>query len=281
MRSKQDATWRRGMVVMLLAASGLSLSVPASGVLSRGLSFGVLPYKTPQRLLSDLAPLTDAFNQSTSRPVSIQTAKNYSEFLQRTRSESFDILLTAPHFARLAETESHYQPIAMTGYQVQAVLLVSKNAKIKSVADLQGKVIAMPQREAMIHHLGLALLRAHGLEAGRNVVLQEAMSNQLAMAAPLRGEADASIGGMLLWQTSGLQQDMRVLAASKNTPGMILMVHSRVPQLTIQALRRAVLEFGNTPQGAVYLKTSGHESWVPVTPGLMRSLDSYARAIPR
>lgn len=271
----------RRVAVAALAASCLALPAPASANITRTLTFGVLPYKTPQRLLSDLAPLSDVLSQGAGRPVSIQTAKSYAEFLQRTRSGDFDLLLTAPHFARLAETQLNYRPIAMTGYQVQAVLLVPTKSSIRSVADLHGKTIAMPEREAMTHQLGLALLKMHGLEVGHNIGLRVAASNQQGMAAPLRGEADASIGSMLLWQTSGLEKEMRALAASRAAPGMILMAHSRVSQLTLENVRGAVLRIGQTPQGAAYLKASGHQSWEPVTPAIMRSLDGYARVTAR
>jgi phosphonate transport system substrate-binding protein len=254
---------------------------PAVAAITQPMTFGVLPYKGPQRLLSDLTPLTDVLSQVAGRPVSLQTARDYAEFLRRTAAGGYDILLTAPHFARLAEIESHYQPIAMTGYQVQAVVLVPTNSPAQSLADLQGKVIGMPQPEAMIYQLGLDLLRRQGLEPGRNITLRGFATNHLAMAAPLRGDADATVGGMLLWRTSGLGQEMRVLAESKPAPGLILMVHSRVPQLTAQGLRQAVLELHKTREGAAYLETSGHLGWHPIAPETMRSLDTYIHFIPR
>lgn len=265
-------------VVLWSLLSALCVTLPLSAAQAEAVTplvFGVLPYKAPQRLAADLAPLIDFLKQTTGRPVAVQTAKDYPTLIESTRRGDYDILLTAPHFARLAQTESHYQPIAMTGYQVQAVVLAPKNSSIRTLADLRGHTLAMPPREALVHYLTLELLRAQGLEPGRTVTLREFINNQLSMAAPLRGDTDASATGMLLWQTSGQKDELRALAESKQLPGIILMAHPRLSPESVQRLRKDILDFAKTPAGQAYLAASGHESWLPVPPNVMPSLDPY------
>lgn len=238
------------------------------------LTFGVFPYLTAKRLVSDFTPLKDFLQQVTGQPVVMVTAPSYREFAERTRNGDYDIVFTPPHFGVQAEKESHFQRIAMTRYQIAAVILVSKDSPLQKLADLRGKTLAVPPKLSLVYLLAVKLLRDQGLAPGRDVSLREFTTNQNSMAAPLRGDADAGATGILLWQKSGQHESMRVLAESPAVSGFFLMGHSRLSSSTIAQLRKRILEFGDTEPGRAYFAATHHGAWLPIDNEVIRHVEA-------
>jgi len=266
---------RRSLLAITCATLGLA---PGAAGAQAALTFGIFPYRTPQWLMTNFAPLRDYLQQASGRRVDMVTAPDYRTYHERVRAGDYDIIFLAPHLARLAEKESQYQRIAMTRYHIQGVIVVPKASPARRVADLRGKTLAVPTSAAFTHALALELLRRHGLEPGRDVTLRELDHNQNSMAAPLRGDADAAVTGILLWTKEGDHDRMRVLAETRAVPGFLLMAHPRLPAATVARLRKITGEFADTPSGKAYFAATGHGAWLPVDDATMRGLDPF---IPR
>ncbi len=56
------------------------------------------------------------------------------------------------------------------------------------------------QRVSIIYQMAEHLLREKGLVPGESVTIVETRTHNNAMHAPLRGEADTSVTGTLLWR---------------------------------------------------------------------------------
>lgn len=261
---------RSGFLVIICLMLGLA---PGAAGAEATLTFGIFPYRTPQWLMTHFAPLRDYLQQASGQRVNMVTAPDYRKYLERIRSGDYDILFTAPHFGRLAEKEYQYQRIAMTRYQIQGVIVVLKTSPIQHVTELRGKTLAVPPSIALTHALALELLHQRGLEPGRDITLREFENNQNSIAAPLRGDADAAVTGILLWGQWGDHKKMRVVAETQTVPGFVLMAHPRVPKATVARLRKITEEFANTSGGKGYFAATGHGAWVSVDDAAMRSLD--------
>lgn len=244
-----------------------------AGAAEPPLTFGIFPYRAPQWLTTTFTPLRDYLQQASGRRVDMVSAPDYQKYLERIRSGNYDIIFTAPHFGRLAEKEHQFQRIAMTRYQIQGVILVPKASSMRQMADLRGKTLAVSPPIALTHVLALELLYRQGLQPGRDIMLREFENNQNSMAAPLRGDADAAITGILLWEKEGDHEKMRVVAETQTVPGLVLMAHPRVPKATVARLRKITEEFAGTPPGQAYFAATGHGAWLPVDDTAMKRLD--------
>ena len=261
----------------------LWLLVATPGVLhAEGeITLGVLPYVTAGQLVEYHTPLKNYIAESLGRPVALITAPDLPGFVERTGKHEYDLILTAPHFGRLAERRDGYQVVVRTLNEIQAAFLVRKDSDIQRLEDLNGKRIMVAQPISMMYQLSVGTLEKKGLVPGKNITIVEARTNNNALSAPLRNEADAGVTGILLWgiATGEQKEQLRLIGTSPSVPGFVLMAHKRVPKRDVDKLRKALLSFRTTPQGEAYFAASGLKGFGPMDNATMSSLDPYTKVL--
>jgi phosphonate transport system substrate-binding protein len=264
-------------LLWLLAAAPCALHAETE------ITLGVFPYVTAGQLAEFHAPLKNYIAKSLGRPTVLVTAPDFLSFDERTHLGEYDLILTAPHFGRLAERRDGYRRVARTLHEVQAVFLVPKDSDIRQLEDLKGKRIMVAQPVSAIYQLAVDTLKKKGLEPGKNITIVDTRTHNNALYAPLRNEADAGITGILLWEKlTGEQKDqLRVIAISHGVPGFMLMAHPRVAKRDVDKLRQALLSFHKTPNGEAYFSATGLKGFGLIDDATMRSLDPYTSVIAR
>lgn len=265
-------------VVLLL---GLAMGPTATADGKPPLTLGVFPYVTPVQLAAFHTPLKDHLAKSLQRPVTLVTAPDFESFVERTRQGQYDIIITAPHMGRLAETRDGYKRLAQTRHVVQGIFLTRKDSHIQKIEDLRGKTLMVAQQVSIIYQMSERLLRENGLVPGESVTIIETRTHNNAMQAPLRGEADASVTGTLLWRVLGEEQkgQMRVIGMTEEAPGFTLMANPRLSAQDIAKIKNLLLEFHRVPGSEVYFSTTGYEKFDPIDDRIMKKLDPYTRVL--
>jgi phosphonate transport system substrate-binding protein len=245
------------------------------------ITLGVLPYVTAGQLVEYHTPLKNYIAESLGRPVALITAPDLLGFVERTGKGEYDLILTAPHFGRLAERRDGYQVVVRTLNEVQAAFLVRKDSDIHRLEDLKNKRIMVAQPVSMMYQLSVATLEKRGLVPGKNITIVEARTNNNALSAPLRNEADAGVTGILLWGLASgeYKEQLRLIATSPSKPGFVLMAHKRIPQQDVIKLRNALLSFRTTPQGEAYFTASGLKGFSLMDRTTLSNLDPYTRVL--
>jgi phosphonate transport system substrate-binding protein len=241
------------------------------------LTLGVFPYVTSAQLIQFHSPLKDYLSKSLGQEVNLVTSPDFPSFIERTQNKEYDIILTAPHFGRLAEKRDGYKPLIMGGSRVQGVFLVKKDSAINSLDDLKNKKIMVVQRTAVIYQLAQQTLAAKGLRNGENITLIETKTHNNAVYAPLRDEADAAVGNHTLWQVlvPEYKDQLKVIGQTNSVPGVIILTHPNVPSKTQHKIQEALINFGKTAEGEAYFKTTAIAGFLPVTAAAMKELDPY------
>ncbi|MFP5409655.1 MAG: phosphate/phosphite/phosphonate ABC transporter substrate-binding protein [Gammaproteobacteria bacterium] len=262
---------------MLLLAFGLALTPHARAVEPAPLVLGVFPYVTPGQLAQFHTPLKDYLARRLQRPVTLVTAPDFISFIDRTREGQYDLIITAPHMGRLAETRDGYQRVAQTGHTVQSVFLARKDSGIARIEDLKGRRVMVAQKSSIIYQMAEEMLRSKGLVPGESVTLIETRTHNNAMHAPLRGEADASVTGTLLWRVLEDEQkkQLRVIGASQEMPGFMLMANRRMSAPDVAKIRGLLLDFHSVPGSESYFATTGYQRFKLIDDRVMRSMDPY------
>lgn len=245
------------------------------------LTLGVFPYVTPVQLASFHTPLKDYLAKSLQRPVSLVTAPDFDSFVDRTREGQYDIIITAPHLGRLAETRDGYKRLAQTRHVVQGIFLARKDSNIRRIEDLRGKNLMIAQKVSIIYQMAEHTLREKGLVPGESVTIVETRTHNNAMHAPLRGEADASVTGTLLWRVlkDDQKDQMRVIGTTEEAPGFMLMANPRLSNRDIAKIRKLLLDFHRVPGSEAYFSTTGYEKFDLIDDKVMKKLDPYTRVL--
>lgn len=264
--------------VMLMAALALNPFCAAASE-KTPLVLGVFPYVTPVQLATFHTPLKDYLAKNLERPVTLVTAPDFMSFVDRTREGQYDMVLTAPHLGRLAEIRDGYNPVVQTSHTVQGFFLARKDSGINTITDLKGKTLMMAQKVSIVYQMAEQTLRENGLVPGETVTIIDTRTHNNAIHAPLRGEADASVTGKLLWHVLDDSQkvQLKLIGTTAETPGFLLMAHSRLSKQDIEPLKKSLLEFHLKPGSESYFTTNGFEKFQSVDEKGMKALDPYTK----
>lgn len=241
------------------------------------LVFGVYPFLSSAQIADRYTPLRDHLAQQLGRPVSLRSAPDFEAFIARTRQGEYDIIFTAPHMGRLAELQSGYHTLAQTGYAIVIVLLTRKDGPIRKLTDLKGHSLAVGARLSMSYQMVDRALAKHGLEIGRDVSFVNTTNFSNVFESLVRKEADAGATGTLLWDSAPEEKHvvLREIWRSQPVPGFLVLAHPRLGKETLDRLKQALLDFGNTPAGKVYFQSTQQVDFRPIGATTLKSIDPY------
>lgn len=238
------------------------------------LKFGLFPYVSPAKLVEHHEHFIEYLESRTGKKIQLITSPDFEIFRKRTQNRDFDIILTAPHFGRLAELQSGYQRIAMTQHQVQAIFLVKPNSAIQGLQDLKGKSITIAAPTSIVYRLAVRQLRDdYGLVNGKNITIITTRTHNNAMYSVIKGESDAAVTGVNLY-TGLLKREgpvVRKIGESPKVPGFMLMANPSLPKDLVAKLHRAAIDFSKTEAGKAYVFTG----YKDIDDATMKSLDAY------
>jgi phosphonate transport system substrate-binding protein len=269
---------KRVMTVLVLCAASLSSLGTAAESDVQPLELAVFPYLSTRAVLTTYEPLQHFLERRLGRKVLLITAPDMRTFLERTQRGEYSYVVTAPHFARLAQMQAGYVPLIRVERNLYGLLVVDKKSRARSVADLRGKVVATPDALAIISMLGVELLRKNGLEPGRDVTVRATASHNSAVLSVQRGDAAAAVTSAtaLKQMPDELRESVRTLASTEEVPHLMFLANANRPPKEVAEMTRLLFEFVNiSPEGRQFLADTGYEGFRKPTAQEMRNLDPF------
>lgn len=254
------------MILLSIHTSSLAAEI--------SIRLGLFPYVNPEKLIEHHKSFVEHLEASAGVSIQILTTSDYQTFLQRTRNNEFDIILTAPHFGRLAEVESGYQRIAMTQHNVQGVYLVKSDSRIQSLSELKGKRLTIAAPSSIIYRLAELQLRdEYSLVDGKNIEITSIGNHNNAIYAVIKGESEVAVTGINLYRGIVKMRGpiVRDIGKTKKLPGFMFMANNKVSAKLVQRLKKSTLEFSSTEAGKSYV----FQGYKPITDNIMTMLDAY------
>ncbi len=264
---------------LALSAAGLAAATENTDVIE----FGILPTLSSRTILTTYQPLRLYLEQHLKRPVQFVTAPDYRTYVERTQRGEYRYVITASHFARLAQKEAGYQPLVRVKRELDALLVADKHTGIISVAGLRGKSVSTPDNLAITSMLAAELLRAHGLIPGRDVSLLPQGSFNSALIAMHNGDSAAAITSAtaLMQMPAEARIDLVTLAKTKVVPHNVCLASREVPQQEAAEMTHLLLNFGATAAGEAFFHDTGFIGFVRMTADELRAVDGYVPEIKR
>jgi phosphonate transport system substrate-binding protein len=270
---------RRSLILLVALIAFLAPAVPAMAAPEGAvLEIGIFPYLSVRTLLERHRPLREHLEKALGRPVAFVTAPDFRSFVERTQAGEFRVVVTAPHFARLAQLDAGFRPLVHPKAPLRGLLLVRDDGGPRDLAGLRGASIATPDRLAVVTMLGEEALARAGLLVGRDVRLVARPSHNAAALAVLRGEASAALLSqyVLNMMDAELRAQLRVLGTTAELPApMAWMAAPRVPATEAEAIARALMDFANTAAGRAFLADVGFQGIEPLDDAELGRADPY------
>jgi len=261
---------RRWSLLLLLLPVSLLQAQEA-----RPLLFGVMPYLSTRTLITTYSPLAAYLEKRLVRPVTLQTAPDFDTFTSRAFSGEYDLLLIAPHYARLAEVDYGYIPLVRHRNDIRCYLMVSRAHPLASLEQLRGQTVAIHERSAMVPMLGLNWLAEKGLVAERDFRVVENVTQSSALQSVASGKARAAIvsHSTVAQAPADLREATRIDSECPSAPGLALMAHNRLPAAERQRIKEVLNAFEQTPEGQTFFLVSTHGGYREPTPADARLMD--------
>lgn len=248
-------------------------SLPAAGA-EPPLVLGVFPHLTPRQIIATYQPLADALETRTGRRVALFSARDFRAFVERTRRGDYDLVLTAPHLAWLAQRAPGYRPLLKYAHPPRGLLVVRTDSPFDRPSGLRGRTIATSDASALAVLAIQAELAGHGLKREIDYRTVEAGTHVNAVMQVVNGRADAAVLGLHPYRLlpQDLRQPLRVIAETPPLSGLTFLAHPRLPDAELQALRETLLDFGASPAGQTFLQRGGYGGFAAVD---RRELDAF------
>jgi len=255
-------------LMILLSVPPYSLAADTS------IRLGLFPYANPAKLIEHHKSFVKHLETSTGYRIQILTSADYQSFLQRTHENEFDIILTAPHFGRLAESRDGYQRIAMTKHNVQGVYMVKSDSGIQNISELKAKRLTIAAPSSIVYRLAEHQLREeYGLVNGKDIEIIPTGNHNNAIYAVIRGESEAAVTGINLYYgfIKARGPIVRKIGETKKLPGFMFMANSKVSVQMVQLFKNAALDFAATDAGKTYV----FHGYQEIRDKTMQKLDAY------
>jgi phosphonate transport system substrate-binding protein len=276
------------MVRRLLALASLLLAVVSASTTraeeAPPLEIGIAPYYSTQLLFQQYEPLRAYLSEALRRPIYLVTARDFRTFALRTRAHDYGFIVTVPHFGRLAQVDDGYRPLLQMKAQLQGVFLVAKTSPAQQLADLRGRMIASPDRLAIITMMGEQALAKAGVDPDYDVRLTPKPTHNAAVLSVLNGESDAA----LVWHSTLASMEpeaaarLREIGATTELPTFVqVLAAPELPDADVEVVRAAIAAFSDTPQGQAFLGRTAYGRFVPLGPDDSAFLDEYLPKVRR
>lgn len=245
------------------------------------LQIGILPMSTTRILLKNYQPLHVYLERVLKRPVELVTAHDFRTFHFNTIEGKYDVVITAAHLGRLAQTEAGYMPLARYKAPNYTLLLVAKDQPLKSVQDIRGKVVAGINPITLAVNETIIWLRGQGLNAGADYALLETPTPISAAYAVQNHQSVMAISSSqgLKQFPQNLKENVIVFATLPELPSLMWLAHPRMTA-EIAGLKAALLGFtSESTEGAIFYDTTGYVGMREVTSKESSAMDQLAQEV--
>ena len=249
---------------------------------THGLKIGLLPVLSARVLLTNYQPLRAYLERELRQPVELVTATDFRTFHLSTIAGEYDAVVTAPNFARLAQIDAKYIPLAAYRSVNRAILITAKDRPLRSLNDLRGQSLAILDRHAMVVSQTLYWLREQGMQAGTDFKIVETPSLNSAAYSVQNHQSVLAVmapTGMKQMPES-IKDSIQVFATLPELPSsLIWMAHPRIAA-QVPKIKSALLKLTTAiPEGAQFLETTGYIGLRDITSDEMKALDPYAKEL--
>jgi len=245
------------------------------------LQVGILPTLSARALLKNYQPLQFYLERELKRPVELSTAPDFRTFYYNIIEGKYDVVVTAPHMARLAQTEAKYVPLASYKAVNRAILLEAKDKPLRSIQDLKGKALAFGDRHALIVIQTLHYLLEQGLREGVDYTLLETQSHNSAAYSVQSHQSILAITAPSGFKNTpdAIKDSVQIYATLPALPSLTWMAHPRMAS-EVPMIKAALIGFtSNIEEGRQFFEATGYIGLHDISNAEMKLLDPYAKAL--
>lgn len=256
---------------------GLGLAIGTAQVHARDLVMAISEGSSGgtdhARVIAKYQGLADAVGRSIGQKVNVVFIREFSALEDGLKSNRFDLAMARPSdYPARALRDHGYQFVATAKPDGHCLIIVPQDSPYKTLADIRGKRIVLPNPAAYMTKFCTAELRDQGIDLSQERV--ERVREQGAVPFYLTNKF-GDVGGVASY--SGVAKSLdksghRVLHQSVAQPYFPLVVNKSFSPTQIQAMQKATQGLGETEEGRAVLKNIGIQGFDTTSERRLRAL---------
>ncbi|MET4579593.1 phosphate/phosphite/phosphonate ABC transporter substrate-binding protein [Ottowia thiooxydans] len=238
-----------------------------------GVSEGTSGGTDHARVLLKYGGLAKVLSGALKTNVNVVFVREFAQLEEGMETGRLDLALARPSdFPARGLRNYGYQYVATAKPDGQCFITIPKNSPIKSLAEIKGKKIVMPEKISYMTKFCAAELRNNGIDINKEAVTyvreQEAVSFYITNGFGQVGALASYSGAAKKWVKEGGQ----VLHKSVTQPFFPLIAEKSFDKAAIASMQRALLDLPNSAEGQAVLKSIGIEGFDTGSEAKLRQL---------
>ncbi|AEG92473.1 phosphate/phosphite/phosphonate ABC transporter substrate-binding protein [Ramlibacter tataouinensis] len=243
-----------------------ALLLHSTGAFAQGLVMGVSEGTSGgldhAQVIAKYQGLADAIGRSINQKVNVVFAREFLFLEEGMKTSRFDFVIARPSdYPARGLRDYGYKYVASAKPDGQCHIIVAKDSPLKSLDDMKGKRIAMPEQAAYMSKFCRAELRDKGIDLAKEKV--QYVREQGAVAFYLQNKF-ADVGGVASysgvakkWEKDG----HRVLHKSVTQPYFPLIASSKITAKQVDAIKKTLASMTESEADQQVLKTVGIQAF--------------------
>lgn len=260
-----------------LGIAALTLSLGMGSALARDLVMAISEGSSGgtdhARVIAKYQGLADAIGKSINQKVNVVFIREFAALEDGLKNKRFDIAMARPSdYPARALRDHGYQFVASAKPEGHCLIIVPQESAYKTLADIKGKRIVMPNPAAYMTKFCTAELRDQGIDLAKEKV--ERVREQGAIPFYLSNKF-GDVGAVASY--SGVAKSLektghRVLHKSVAQPYFPMVAHQDLSAAQVKSMQRAVTALTETEDGRAVLKSIGIQGFDTATEKRLRDL---------
>jgi phosphonate transport system substrate-binding protein len=276
---------KRGSPLAAAAPAAKPAPAPAAAGLAQApndepdaLVVGVLPNISAEKLMAQYEHMKHYLEALNTQKISISTSPNFKAFFESTMNGDYDLAVSAPHFARVAQLDRGLIPLVIYEPRISALLITLADRPLGSATELRGKVVAFANPQSLVAMYGLAWLGQQGLQPGKDFEVRGPRTDLGVGRMLLTGEASAAIMSNGEFRALPPEESARLKIGDTiaRIPNFVVLANPRLNRGLVARLKTQLKGFlANQDDGAAFASATGISAMSDVDEAQLRELDSY------
>jgi phosphonate transport system substrate-binding protein len=242
------------------------------------LVIGVLPNISAEKLMAQYEHMKHYLESLNTQKITINTSPNFKAFFESTMNGDYDLAVSAPHFARVAQLDRGLIPLVIYEPRISALLITPADQSFASAAELRGKVVAFANPQSLVAMYGRQWLGQQGLQAGKDFEVRGPRTDLGVGRMLLTGEASAAIMSNGEFRALPPEESARLKIAQTiaRMPNFVVLANPRLNRALVAKLKTQLKAFlANQDDGAAFASATGITAMSDVDEAQLRELDSF------
>jgi phosphonate transport system substrate-binding protein len=239
---------------------------------------GILPFIGANTLMAQYEGMKAYLERLGPQKVRIVLPANFKAFYDGLMNGAFDVAVSAPHFARVAQQDGRMVPLAMYEPRINAQFVAPADSTLNLPRDARGKVVAFANPTSLVAMYGQSWLRQQNLEVGKDYEVRGARTDMGVGRMLLSGDAVAAVmsNGEFRALPAEEAARLKIIEVVARIPNFVLMGHPRLGNERLARLKAQLLALpADKEDGVTFSKAAGINAIVDADENQLRELDAY------